>query len=135
MKHLICIISFCVFLSGCKESYVSPVNFPGLGYLVVEGTINSGPGSTTIKLSRSTRLADGTRAVESGAAVMVEDELDRTYPLTERVRGEYVADGLNLDSSLEYRLRIVANSKEYLSDYVAVNDNPPIDSISGNRAP
>jgi hypothetical protein len=72
--------------------------------------------------------------METGATVMVQGENSVTFPLTETVRGEYTALGLSLDLNTKYRLRIVANNKEYLSDYVTVNQNPPIDSISWNLA-
>ncbi|PWT73065.1 MAG: DUF4249 domain-containing protein, partial [Bacteroidetes bacterium] len=64
-KYLIYVLSVLVF--ACKEHYVSPYASPNLGYLVVEGIINSGPGSTLIKLSRTTALSDSSRTVETGA--------------------------------------------------------------------
>ncbi|HEX9503048.1 MAG TPA: DUF4249 domain-containing protein [Patescibacteria group bacterium] len=134
MKKLFKILFSSLFLLACKKTYISPFNSPDLGYLVVEGVINSGPGNTTIKLSRTTQLTDGTVVMESGATAMVMDQNNQTYPLTESSSGEYMANGLNLDVNLKYRLRIVAGGKEYLSDYVTVNDNPPIDSISWNYA-
>src|SRR3984893_9447639 len=126
MRQLFIIFSF-FFLSACKEPYVSPYNTPNLGYLVVEGVINSGPGNTTIKLSRTSPLTDGTYVVETGASVMVMDQNNRAYPLSETVAGQYTADGLNLDPGLKCRLQVDAAGKEYLSDYVAVNDKPTSD--------
>ncbi len=134
MKQLFIIIFSFPFLFACKETYVSPYNSPNLGYLVVEGVINSGPGNTTIKLSRTSMLTDGTYVIETRANVTVMDQNNRAYPLSEDVTGQYTANGLNLDPGLTYRLRIDADGKEYLSDYVAVNDNPPIDTISWNYA-
>lgn len=133
MKRLLLILVCCFVLIGCREEYISPVVTPDLGYLVVEGVINSGPGNTTIKLSRTTQLTNGRRKIEKTATVMILDENNREYLLTQNLPGEYVANGLNLDTSLKYRLRINTNNKEYLSDFVSVNTNPPIDSISWNR--
>jgi len=132
MKKIFIIIFLPVVLTACKDIYVSPVRLPDPGYLVVEGVINSGAGNTTIKLSRTTLLTDGTRKMETGATVVIQDENNGTYPLAESIRGEYAVNDLNLDPTRKYRLRIVTNGKEYLSDYVAVNNNPPIDSISWN---
>ncbi|HEV3249500.1 MAG TPA: DUF4249 domain-containing protein [Puia sp.] len=134
MRLLIIILLSFLFLFACKETYVSPYNSPNLGYLVVEGVINSGLGKTTIKLSRTSPLTDGTYTIETGASVIVMDQNNRAYPLSETVAGQYTADGLNLDPDLKYRLQIGAAGKEYISDYVAVNDNPPIDTLSWNYA-
>src|SRR5258708_33064439 len=134
MKKLFKILFSSLFLLACKKTYISPFNSPDLGYLVVEGVINSGPGNTTIKLSRTTQLTDGTGVMESGATAMVMDQNNQTYPLTESSSGEYMANVLNLDVNLKYMLRIVARGKEYLSDYVTLNDNTTIDSISWNYA-
>jgi hypothetical protein len=133
MKRFCSIIFFSLLLFGCREEYISPVITPDLGYLVVEGVINSGTGNTTIKLSRTTQLTNGKRKIEKGASVMILNENNSAYPLTENLPGEYVANALNLDTTLKYRLRINTNNKEYISDYVKVNSNPPIDSLSWNR--
>lgn len=133
MKRFSLILFFSLLLFGCREEYISPVITPDLGYLVVEGVINSGPGNTTIKLSRTTQLTNGKRILEKKATVMILDENNTEYPLSQNLPGEYVANGLNLDTTLKYRLRISTDNKEYLSDYVKVNNNPPIDSITWSR--
>lgn len=124
--------SFCF---ACKEPYISPYVTPNLGYLVVEGVINSGPGTTTIHLSRTTTLSDSSRAVETGAQINIEGDNNTNYTLTETARGQYMVGGLNLDPNSKYRLRIVANQEEYYSDFVPVNTNPPIDSITWEYQP
>ncbi len=43
---------------GCKQRFEPPVTAPVNGYLVVDGFINSGNGTTAIKLSRAIALAD-----------------------------------------------------------------------------
>jgi len=45
MKRFCSIIFFSLLLFGCREEYISPVITPDLGYLVVEGVINSGTGN------------------------------------------------------------------------------------------
>ncbi|WP_315820035.1 hypothetical protein [Paraflavitalea speifideaquila] len=45
----------CIVLLGlcCKQRFDPPVMTPVNGYLVVEGSINSGSGPTNIKISRA----------------------------------------------------------------------------------
>ncbi|MFM9911269.1 MAG: hypothetical protein ACKVOW_18160 [Chitinophagaceae bacterium] len=60
--------------SGCKEIYVSPFQSPETGFLVVEGAIFSGQGTTTIKLSRTTKLDIRKFDGEVGATLTVEGD-------------------------------------------------------------
>jgi uncharacterized protein DUF4249 len=117
---------------ACKQKYVSPYRSPVTGYLVVEGVVNSGPGNTTIKLSRTTSLSNiDTLAYETGALVKLEGEDNSLYIFSENSSGRYNANNLNLNNSSKYRIHIItANSEEYISDYAGVNNNPPIDSVS-----
>jgi hypothetical protein len=117
--------------SGCKKPYIPPVVAASASYLVVEGVINSGSDSTFIKLSKTVKLSGVVTANPVlNASVVVESDLNKSYPLTETTNGYYVAAGLNLDNTPKYRLRIKTPDEEYLSDFVAVLNSPPIDSIS-----
>lgn len=129
MKQLLyCLL---VLLVGCKQRYDSPVHSPVTGYLVVDGVINSGPGMASITLSRTSQFNNTNIVYEAGAAVSLQADDSSVYLLTERGQGVYAADSLNLNTALRYRLRITASDgKQYLSDFVAVINNPPIDSIS-----
>jgi len=119
---------------GCKEKYESPVESPVTGYLVVEGTINSGKGNTSIRLTRTTKLNNKTIIFEKNAQVKVEGQNNVSYNLLEKTTGNYSADNLNLSNTQKYRLRIkTSTGKEYLSDFVEVKKNPPIDTISYKR--
>ncbi len=118
---------------GCKDKYNAPVISPSLGYLVVEGNINSGNGTTTITLSRTTKLDSFTIKYEQGAIVKVEGDDNSSYSLAETGVGQYTAD-LNLNTSVKYRVSITtSNGKQYASDFAPVKNNPPIDSISWQR--
>jgi len=67
---------------------------------------------------------------EHGATVTIQDNENQTYSLTETTTGLYVTGELNLDSTRQYRLNITtADGKNYVSDYIAPEVNPPIDSI------
>ncbi len=127
------LILIIIAAAGCKKPYnPSVISAPAGSYLVVEGVINSGNDSTFIKLSRTVKLS-GNAAVnpELNAVVTVESDQNTSYPLTEMGNGNYSTAGLNLDNSHKYRLSIkTAGNKQYLSDYMAVLNSPPIDSIS-----
>ena len=126
---------FVLVIAGCKEKFISPAPAVITGYLVVEGIVNNEGGTTNIKLSRTTSLNDIANIQESGAQVKLEDNNNSFYALFENSNGNYTIDNLHLDTSLKYRLSIkTSNNEDYLSDFVKIKKNPPIDSISWERA-
>jgi hypothetical protein len=132
-EFILCI----VVMASCKKPYnPGVINSPN-SYLVVEGIINSGSDSTIIKLSRTVNLSNATTINPlPGATLTVEGDQNTSYPLKETVHGTYVSPGLNLDNSHKYRLRIkTQDSRQYVSDFVAVLNSPPIDSISYKITP
>ena len=115
----------------CKKPYDPPAIKSNGSYLVVEGVINSGADSATIKLSRTVGLstANASNPVLH-AVVAVESDQGAVFPLPETTNGNYVSAGLNLDNSRKYRLSIkTPDNEQYYSDYVAVLNAPPIDSV------
>lgn len=117
---------------GCKKPYNPPaIAAPG-SYLVVEGVINPGSDSTIIKLSHTVKLSNITALNPvNGANVAVESDQNNLYPLTAGKGGTYFSAGLNLGISKKYRLRIkTADNQQYLSDFVAVKNSPPVDSVT-----
>jgi hypothetical protein len=123
----IAVISFC----GCREEYIPPVVSSSSSYLVVEGVLNIGPGSTSIRLTKTFRLNDSARLrPETNAKLQVEKEDNTIYLLTETGNGYYSAASLNLQPNIKYRLRIkTSGGKEYLSDFVVGKNTPAIDSV------
>ena len=120
-----------IFLGACKDKYDAPVHIPASGYLVVEGFINVGIGSTEFTLTRATGLDSPYVLPESGALVNVESENGDLYPLTEQGNGKYSINQLAVDFNQQYRLRITTNDgKEYFSDLSTPRITPPIDSVS-----
>ena len=119
-------------MAGCKKPYAPPVIASRANYLVVEGLINPGSDSTIIKLSRTVPLSSTSSiSPELNASVVIESNTNATYPLTAAGNGRYVAVGLNLNTSNNYRLDIrTSDNKTYQSDFVRVKNAPPIDSIS-----
>lgn len=116
---------------GCKENFDPPYTAPTNGYLVVDGVINSGAGSTTIRLTRSVSLADSASLKnETGAQVSVEGEDNSSFILAEVAAGTYSINQLSLSNAVKYRLHIVTNdSRQYFSDYRSVIRTPAIDNI------
>jgi Domain of unknown function (DUF4249) len=124
-----------VILANCREKYVLPNTGPAKGYLVVEGLINSGPGSTNIRLSRAVGLVDTVNVKgEVAAQVFVQGDDNSNQLLLERGNGLYSADQLTINDSRKYRLYIkTADGKEYQSDYSTVGHTPAIDTINWER--
>jgi len=125
---------YCLILllaAGCKQRYDSPVKSPVTGYLVVDGVINSGPDSTTITLTRTTKFDNKSIVYETGAAINVQGSDSSVHALREYAKGVYMAGNLHLNSTLKYRLRInTSDGRQYASDFATVKNNPPIDSVS-----
>lgn len=125
---------FLLCMLGCKDRYNPPAVSTNSSFLVVEGYLN-GSGTTTIKLSRTFKLADTARVTpEAAAQVRVESNAGAAYTLANRGGGTYEAAQINFNPAQQYRLRIIASgNKEYVSDWVAYKATPPIDSISWRR--
>jgi hypothetical protein len=125
---LLCLLIIAI---GCQKAYHPPyISSPG-SYLVVEGVINPA-GLTTIKLSKTVNLAaSSTVNPVIGAIVTIESDKGAAYPVAGTGSGQYVSASLELDNTANYRLRIkTADNREYLSDFVAVTNSPPVDSVS-----
>jgi hypothetical protein len=120
-----------IFIFSCRDHYESPVKKPASGYLVVEGSINSGKGGTSIKLSRMNDLNQRTIVYVKGAVVQVESDNNQVFPLTDNGNGVYSSAQLTLDNTRKYRLRIkLTGNKEYASTFAQAKATPPIDSIT-----
>ncbi len=131
MKKLIIFLFILVAFWGCKEKYISPAISPDTGYLVVDGSINSGAGNTEIILKRTVKLDAPSVVYESRATVSVIGEDNSIFALNETSTGHYMSSSLNLNKAKKYKLHILtSDSKIYESDLVSVRDTPPIDSVS-----
>jgi len=118
-------------LFSCREAYIPPNSSTAGSYLVVEGVINAGGDSTTIKLSKTVSLTSKTTVNPvAGATVMVENNQNgTTWALAGDGHGNYAAAALNLSAAAQYRLSIVTSDGAYVSDFVPVTATPPIDSV------
>jgi hypothetical protein len=132
MKKLKFALFIAIAAIGCKKAFFpQAITSDKNKYLVIEGVINNGTDSTIIKLSRTQKIdTTHTISAETGAIVSVESDANTGYKLTETVPGTYVAGPTGLDAAHKYRLHIkTADNKEYVSDYIAVKNAPPIDSV------
>jgi len=125
-----------MMLADCKVPYDPTLKSSDTNALVVEGNID-GSVPFVIKLSRSRMLTNGdtaARKYELGAKVIIEDNHQDTYPLTEEGNGIYSSlNTLPLNPSYQYRLHIfTSNKEEYESDFVPFKSSPAIDSIGWN---
>ena len=127
-----CFLFVMMAIAGCRKPYQPPEIATQGSYLVVEGMINSGTDSTFIKLSKTVPLlAKTTVNAVLNASVTVESSGGASYALVSAGSGKYKCGGLNLDSTVKYRLRIkTAEGGEYVSDFVPVVNAPPIDTVS-----
>lgn len=122
-------------VAACKQEYPLPKNTSDLSLLVVEGLLNSGPGGTMVRLSRTFNPTDiATVVPELQAQVTVEGDNNTTFSLTGNAQGQYTHSQLNLNTNAKYRLRIITvGGQEYLSEYVSVQASPTIDSVYWQR--
>ncbi|MET0299508.1 MAG: DUF4249 domain-containing protein [Flavitalea sp.] len=135
MNKILCLLVL-VTAIGCKDRYKLPVDVPSTGYLVVDGTINAGSGSTSITLSRTSRLVDTFNInYVKDATVTVEGEDNSVMSLYYTGElGQYENPQLTLNPAVKYRLRIQSSEgKEYLSSYLNVQKSPPIDNLVWDR--
>ncbi len=128
LTFLILLINF----FSCIKKFNPSFNQPNTGYLVVEGLINSGIGSTSLQLSRTNKLGDTAKILpELNATVYVEDSLgNHTYLIDTANKGVYFNSQLNLNHQFNYRLHIKTSSgDEYVSNYQKPLYSNPIDSV------
>ena len=129
MRKLLIILIMMLGLQ-CREKYEVLLPPSQTNVLVIEGIVNTG-GSTNIRLTRATDLAEKAIIPEMGASVVVEGEDNSTFQLTPVDSGNYFAPQVPINPDVKYRLKIVtSDNKEYLSEYRSVLQTQPIDSIS-----
>lgn len=130
------LLSLLFLVVSCKEEYIPKVKSTEQSVLVVEGILNNGNGPTIIRLTRTYKLDDSAvLRPETGAQVSVEGNNGAAFYLFDgRGDGSYFSEQLPFDPAEQYRLHIMTyDGKEYVSDFVPVLKNPPIDSVSWKR--
>jgi hypothetical protein len=120
-------------LKACIEPFAPPEITSAEHYLVVDGSLNTNPqGNSEIKLSRTQNIYDkGGPQPELRAKVTVEGDKGSAFAFSEVGLGVYTLAAKSFRDTEKYRLRIkISSGKEYLSAYVPVVKNPPIDSVT-----
>lgn len=129
MKQRQILLLIAIMAVACKKPYNPTVIDSPKSYLVVEGVINTND-TTTIKLSRTVNLSNNVTTNPVEANVSVESDAGNNYDLVEKSPGVYILTGATLSDGPKYRLHITTkDNNEYRSDFVAVKNAPPIDSI------
>jgi hypothetical protein len=121
-----------IILCSCLDPYNSSKGSQNYGFLVVDGFINSGDGSGTIKLSRTKNIdSNDDVVIVPQAQVVLKDESGLVYNFTENENGEYKIENAVFDKSKKYKLSITtSNNSFYESDFVSITETSPIDSIT-----
>jgi hypothetical protein len=117
---------------ACVEPYIPPNSIVADSYLVVDGFLNAGKGSATIKLTRAVRLSSGNpNPPEQEASVTIESQKGQSIVLSETDKGIYEANEFIADGTVGYRLKIkTSNGQSYTSDYIEMRQSPVLDSVS-----
>ena len=125
MLHAILLVA----LGSCVDPYRPPEIAAPNTYLVVEGSLNSGTGSSTIKLSRTQNLANFSKPTpEQKATIRVEGT---AYSFVESAKGTYTLALATLPIGNKFQVRIkTTDGREYLSDLITMKQTPKIDSLS-----
>ncbi len=124
-------------LAECKGLYgLAFLKASGTNLSVVEG-FTDGAFAVSFTLSRTRLISNddtAARKVALNAQVLIEDDLQNTYPLTEQGNG--VCSSVNmvtLNPPYRYRIHIYSSDEEeYLSDLVAFKPSPAIDAVNRN---
>ncbi len=133
VKKLFLLAILLLTLHACIEPFAPPEITSAERYLVVDGSLNtSSQGSSQIKLSRTQNIYDnGGPKPELRAKLTVEGDKGSSFAFVEANQGVYTLTAKSFRDTEKYRLRIkTSGGKEYLSVYVPVVKNPPIDSVT-----
>ncbi len=122
-----------IVLDSCVEPFSPPEVSSADRFLVVDGFLNTGSkDSSRIQLTYSQLVTNkSTFTPELRAQVTVEGDKGSIFTFTEIGKGLYRLAPRAVNEAENFRIRIkTAARKEYLSDYTAVKQTPPIDSIT-----
>ncbi|MBO0936810.1 DUF4249 domain-containing protein [Fibrella sp. HMF5335] len=116
-------------VGSCVDPYRPPEIAAPNTFLVVEGNLNAGTGSSTIRLSRTQNLTSANKPTpEQKATIKVEGT---TYSFVETAKGTYTLAAATLPVGSKFQVRIkTGDGKEYLSDPITMKQTPKLDSLT-----
>lgn len=132
MNRSAVIIAILICVLACRERYGLPIEKAYYDALVVEGNILKGD-TTVVHLSRATAVSEKSLVPQTGATVRVEGDDNSSYSLTESIPGEYKLPPFDVMNSVQYRLNISANGKNYVSDWTSLINTAAIDNVYWER--
>lgn len=120
------------FLYGCVEPFDAPTRDIEVGFLVVDGYVNTSTHAVTVKLSRAIPLNNtGVSPVENGALITLEEIDGRKFSLTAVGEGQYQFSSPEIVNGKQYRLNIITGKETlYQSGFITTKESPPIDSLT-----
>ncbi|MEI7582554.1 DUF4249 domain-containing protein [Runella sp.] len=122
-----------LLLDGCVLPFSPPEVASADRFLVVDGFLNTnGKDSSRITLTYTQVVSNkNTFSTELKAQIIVEGDKGSTFTFTEIGKGLYRLAPRTFNAAENYRIRIkTTGKKEYLSEYVAPKQTPPIDSVT-----
>lgn len=128
MKRIIPIFGLAALLSGCVYPYQADIKEPMEGVPVIEGNIVIGGTSTVTVRS----LEPLTKADMSIPSIYLEDSSGKSYDKddTQSSRNRAVfTSTATASQGLNYRIRVVVNGKEYVSEWLQSLPQPVISQL------
>lgn len=133
IQHVL-VVGFLI-ITGCVEPYNPPSIKNAPSYLVVDAFVDATKASATVKLSRTTGLADKVPQPVTGATVQLETKDGSVTNLFENYDGNYSIFGLIIDFDMDYRIKISHENNEYASEFVQIKQTPPIEDLFSDPRP
>jgi hypothetical protein len=128
------ILFVCVIVlgQGCVEPFDPPVRNEDVGFLVVDGYLNTTDHVATISLSRAVPLSSVNQyPTVTNATVNIEDAEGHIYRLETFRDGLYTLSSPEFITGKEYRLIVrTSNGNEYASAFITTKRGSSIDSLT-----
>ena len=132
-KNNICILTILLLFTTCIEPFDPKIDdFDDI--LVIDGFLSNQTGPYTIKLSRTSSIRIPVFRSETGAQVIISDDLGNSEILNETSSGIYETSGNEIQGIIgrKYKLYIKTKDKnEYESDFVELPESVEIDTVYG----
>lgn len=120
-----------ILLASCVEPYDAPYTDRDIDFLVVDGFLDSGTKTATIRLSKAVPLdTTTTDNPVRNALVQIEEENGPTITVPETAIGFYTISSPRIQTGRKFKLLVSTSSKQYVSDEVELRAAPSLDSVT-----